>query len=400
MAVDEAVNRTHLVSAEPDPMLGALDDIEDAPHREGEDEIELGEEEWIGAIITPVDEDNRTRVELYDSGATRHISPYKSDFTSYSPLSPPIFLNTANQQRFPAVGRGTLVVRVPNGDTESELTLHGALHAPAVSCTLVSVAALDEEGYHARIGAGHLELKSPQGERIGRIPRTQGRLYKVIHTLDSANAVEPVSVMELHRRLGHIAPMSARKIVERGAIVGVELDPDSQETNCDACIFTCATHLPIPKVRISPPAQNFGDEIHTDVRGPATIATCQARRYFATFTDDAMRYIVTYLLRTKDEALEAYKSFEAWAITQQHCKAIKVVHSDRGGEYLSGAFDQHLANTGMVRKLTMHDTPQLNGIAERLNRTLLEHICAITHTSGLPKSLWGEALRHATWLKN
>jgi len=43
---------------------------------------------------------------------------------------------------------------------------------------------------------------------------------------------------------------------------------------------------------------------------------------------------------------------------------------------------------------------QLNSIAECLNRTLFEQICAFMHTSGLPKSLWGEALRHATWLKN
>ena len=53
-----------------------------------------------------------------------------------------------------------------------------------------------------------------------------------------------------------------------------------------------------------------------------------------------------------------------------------------------------------MRKLTMHDTPQLNGVAERLNRTLLERIRAFTHSSGLPKSLWGEVLQHATWLKN
>ena len=52
------------------------------------------------------------------------------------------------------------------------------------------------------------------------------------------------------------------------------------------------------------------------------------------------------------------------------------------------------------RKLTVHDTPQLNGIAECLNRTLLERIRAITYMSGICKSLWGEALRHATWLKN
>src|SRR5258707_9410370 len=105
-------------------------------------------------------------------------------------------------------------------------------------------------------------------------------------------------------------------------------------------------------------------------------------------------------MRTKDEALEAYKSYKAWATMQQHCRAIKVLHSDQGGEYLSKDFDQHLAKSGTARKLTAHNTLQLNGIAERLNRTLLEQICAFTHTSGLPKSLWGKALRHATWLKN
>jgi hypothetical protein len=53
-------------------------------------------EELAGAVITPSEEDDTPRVELYDSGATRHISPYKSDFASYSQLSPPVFLNTAN----------------------------------------------------------------------------------------------------------------------------------------------------------------------------------------------------------------------------------------------------------------------------------------------------------------
>jgi hypothetical protein len=92
--------------------------------------------------------------------------------------------------------------------------------------------------------------------------------------------------------------------------------------------------------------------------------------------------------------------YKAWAVTQHHCHAIKVLRSDRGGEYLSQAFNQHLASAGTVRRLTTHDMPQLNGITERLNRTLLERIHAFSHTSSLPKSLWGKALRQATWLKN
>lgn len=48
----------------------------------------------------------------------------------------------------------------------------------------------------------------------------------------------------------------------------------------------------------------------------------------------------------------------------------------------------------------VHDTPQHNGVAERRNRTIVERIQALLHSSGLPKSLWGEAARHVVWLMN
>ena len=165
MAEDEAINPAPNSSAKPDPMLGASNEISDMPHQKEED-MSLNKKVWFGVVITPGDEsDDRTCIKLYDSGSTQHISFYKSDFTSYAPLSPPVFLNTANQQRFPAIGHGTLAIQVPNLGTESELILHGSLHAPAViSYTLVSIAALDKEGYHTYIGAGYLELVSPQGE--------------------------------------------------------------------------------------------------------------------------------------------------------------------------------------------------------------------------------------------
>ena len=79
---------------------------------------------------------------------------------------------------------------------------------------------------------------------------------------------------------------------------------------------------------------------------------------------------------------------------------IKILHTDRGGEFLSNEFDDHLAKAGTVRNLTVHDTPEHNGVAERLNRTLLEKVRAMLHASGLPKFLWGEAIKHAVYLKN
>ena len=233
-----------------------------------------------------------------------------------------------------------------------------------------------------------------------RIPQTPRGLYHITHAGEYAQAVETVTVMELHRCMGHIVPASACALVEKGLVSGIKLDPDSREAPCNACIFARATHKPIPKARVGLQSLRFREEIHTDVWGPSPVTSWCGCRYFITFTDDATRYTVTYLLHTKAEALGTYKSFNVWALAQQHCTAIKVLCSDRGGEYLSDAFDKHLAAAGTVCCLTVHDTPQLNGIAERLNRTLVECIRAFTHLSGLPKFLWGEALHHVTWLKN
>jgi len=117
------------------------------------------------------------------------------------------------------------------------------------------------------------------------------------------------------------------------------------------------------------------------------------------FTDDYSRYTHLYLIRHKDETYETYKAYEALVNTQYEAK-IKILHTDRGGEFLGHEFTNHLSAAGTIRNLTVHDTTKHNGIAERLNRTLLEKVRAMLHASGLPRNLWGEAVKHAVYLKN
>ena len=45
-------------------------------------------------------------------------------------------------------------------------------------------------------------------------------------------------------------------------------------------------------------------------------------------------------------------------------------------------------------------SPAQNGIAERLNRTLLEHARAMLFAKSLPKVLWPEAVAYANYIKN
>jgi transposase InsO family protein len=112
-----------------------------------------------------------------------------------------------------------------------------------------------------------------------------------------------------------------------------------------------------------------------------------------------MRYTHLQVLKTKDEAFEAYKSFAAWAQTQ-HGVCIKRLHSDCGGEFLSNQFTTYLRQQGTERRLMTVDTPQHNGVAESLNRRLMERTRAILHQADLPKYLWVEAIQFTVWLKN
>jgi hypothetical protein len=139
--------------------------------------------------------------------------------------------------------------------------------------------------------------------------------------------------------------------------------------------------------------------VHSDLWGPAPVATKAGKRYYVTFTDDMSRLTHLHLLRTKDEALAAYKEYDTWCGTQLNAH-VKTLHSDRGGEYLGKEFIVYLKSKGTMQKLTVHDTPQHNGVAECLNRSIVERVRALLHTSGLPRFLWGEAARHVVWLMN
>ncbi|GAB2300656.1 hypothetical protein Dimus_038630 [Dionaea muscipula] len=63
-------------------------------------------------------------------------------------------------------------------------------------------------------------------------------------------------------------------------------------------------------------------------------------------------------------------------------------------------FDNFCKLNGIERHKTVVNTPQQNGIAERMNRTLLEKVRCLLFTSKLPKYFWGEALNTAAYLIN
>ncbi|KAJ2925715.1 hypothetical protein H1R20_g11381, partial [Candolleomyces eurysporus] len=98
--------------------------------------------------------------------------------------------------------------------------------------------------------------------------------------------------------------------------------------------------------------------------------------------------------RTKDEALKAFRTFSAWVQTQYSTK-IKSVMSDFGGEYKSLAFAKLLGELGIEVMASAPRTPQQNGRAERLNRTIMDKAEAMHHYASIPDSWWEFSVQHA-----
>jgi hypothetical protein len=139
--------------------------------------------------------------------------------------------------------------------------------------------------------------------------------------------------------------------------------------------------------------------VHTDVCGPMSSIARGGFQYFITFTYEFSRYGYIYLMRHKSEPFEKFKEFQN-ELQNQLGKTIKYLRFDRGGEYLSPEFGDHLKKCGIVPQLTPPGTPQWNGVSERKNRTLLDMVRSMMSQADLPLSFWGYALETVAFTLN
>ena len=104
--------------------------------------------------------------------------------------------------------------------------------------------------------------------------------------------------------------------------------------------------------------------------------------------------IMSFLKIWGCETFDRFKEFKN-EVENQLGKSIKAIRSDRGGEYLSQEFDEHIKECGIVSQLIPPRTPQWNGVSQRRNRTLLDMVRSMMSQTDLPISFWGYALETA-----
>jgi transposase InsO family protein len=139
--------------------------------------------------------------------------------------------------------------------------------------------------------------------------------------------------------------------------------------------------------------------VHIDVFGPMQTRSLGGAYYFLIFIDDRTRYTWVYFMRKKSDVFEYFKKFKNM-VEKQTGKSIKILRSDQGGEYTSGAFIRYCKNNGIQQQFTVPHTPQQNGVAERKNRTLVECACSILKGKNIFNGFWAEAISTVVYLKN
>ena len=88
-------------------------------------------------------------------------------------------------------------------------------------------------------------------------------------------------------------------------------------------------------------------------------------------------------------------------------KKVKIIRFDRGVEYYGkynelrqypGPFAKFLEKHAICAQYTMSGTPQQNGVAERLNHTLMDMVRSMSSHYDLPLSLWMHALKSSMYV--
>ncbi|KAG8498939.1 hypothetical protein CXB51_005359 [Gossypium anomalum] len=279
-------------------------------------------------------------------------------------------------------------------------TLSDVRYVPELKRNLISLSTLDSKGYRYTAESGVLKI-SKGSLVVMKGQRKTAKLYVLqgsTVTGDAAVASSSLSDDDItklwHMRLGHMSENGMVELSKRGLLDGQGI---CKLNFCEHCVF--GKQKRVRFIRGIHNTKETLEYIHSDLWGPSRVPSRGGANYMLTFIDDFSRKVWAFFLKQKSDVFSAFKSWKIM-IEKQTGKQIKYLHTDNGLEFCSDEFNRLCKSEGIVRHLTVRHTPQQNGVAERMNRTIMEKVRCMLSNSNLPKSFWAEAASTACFLIN
>lgn len=133
--------------------------------------------------------------------------------------------------------------------------------------------------------------------------------------------------------------------------------------------------------------------------GPMPLKSIGGSRYFIIFTDAFSRNVTIMCIRSKEEVKDCVQNYIA-RVERERDKKVKRFRTDNGLEYCNKELSAFFKSTGIKHERSNVETPQMNGVAERINRTLLDLTKSMLKLACLPQRFWAEAVTTAAYIKN
>jgi Reverse transcriptase (RNA-dependent DNA polymerase)/gag-polypeptide of LTR copia-type/GAG-pre-integrase domain len=341
-----------------------------------------------------------------DTGASRMMMGNEAYFASLIPHVRTIKL--ANGAHIHSKGEGEVVFQpwINGNYSRDSVIFPNVLFAPELQSNLISVLLLARKyGYRIKINAKQMEFYKDKKLRMTAqiddnfVAYLNGRVITSNAAQANATSTCPLNRELWHRRLAHIHHQGLDSMIRESLVTDLEIksnaNPDPICTICLAGKQHRAAHTtPAPR------SDELLHRVAADLHGPIHTEALHFRsRYWMPIVDEASGYVHVALLRQKSDALEGFQRFKARAETQTG-KRIKHLRDDKGGEFMSTAFEKFCSTEGIIREHTIRDTPEQNGAAERVNRRISEGATALLAEAKLPPSFWGLAVLAYVYVAN
>lgn len=252
-----------------------------------------------------------------------------------------------------------------------DILLKHVRHVPEMHMILISMGRLDDEGYSISFGKGGWKIRKG-ALVVAKGPKT-GTLYTLktlIGKLDLAAVTKEGNSADLwHKHLGHTREKGLKILVDKIFFLGLK------SYNLDLCEYC----LHGRQRRVSflrgghDRKKNVLELVHSDVFGPVNIKSLGGASYFVTFIDDASRKVWAYPMKNKSELFGIFQKFHV-VVERETNKLLECLRTYNSGEYCSNAFKEYCNRFGIKHEKIVPGTPQQNGVAERMNRTIMEKV--------------------------
>ena len=302
---------------------------------------DIAEEVGLALMASDVSHSSSDQI-IIDSGASRPFTGNPKLLSDYSPTAS-VTVKIADGRVYKSIGVGTMRLHSIIDGNPSELVVPNTYYIKEFHNTLLSAIDLTDRDYILVMKKNQCKIFSPDN-KIKAVALKEHGLFRLTPSTTMTASALQVSTFspELdlwHRRLGHVNTATVVAMVKTGAAHELPLSLPSSQPRCETCIQSKQTRKSLPKAATFRASHTL-ELVHSDVCGPF-LPSLGGGLYFITFIDDFSRYGRVFILKSKADALQAFKRYRAEAETETGNK-IKTFRSDRGVNTLENCLMQNL----------------------------------------------------------